>query len=313
MEQKKPSHLKETRESPKREFESFPCAIYQTRTVDQKGLLVKHHWHDEIEIIHFPCGNFTMEINMKTYRVTQECLYFINPGELHSITCSKANSKGDDAVLFHPSLLSFESYDSAQMKLVRPIQNEKMLFPRVLMADHPAFEPILEAFSDVFHSFGIPLSEENPIEKGAFSDDVTNQLFIKSALLRILAILSSYHLFVPTDKNYNRKVEGIKKALTYIEENYNQKIYISDLAAQLNINEQYFCRYFKKAIGCTPIEYINAYRIRKARHFLDDTDLSVTEVCFECGYNNLGNFFREFKRYTSTTPLQYRKSQNSEI
>ena len=75
----------------------------------------------------------------------------------------------------------------------------------------------------------------------------------------------------------------------------------------MNLNEQYFCRLFKKAIGSSPIEYINEYRIKQAKRLLEESDLPVTEVCMECGYNNLGNFLREFRKYSGMTPLQYRK------
>jgi len=54
------------------------------------------------------------------------------------------------------------------------------------------------------------------------------------------------------------------------------------------------------------MEYINEYRIKQAMRLLEETDLPVTEVCLECGYNNLGNFLRAFKKYTETTPLKYR-------
>ena len=64
---------------------------------------------------------------------------------------------------------------------------------------------------------------------------------------------------------------------------------------------------FKKAIGHSPIEYLNEYRIRQAKRLLEKTDLQVMEVCLECGFNNLGNFLQEFRKHTGTTPLQYRK------
>ena len=110
-------------------------------------------------------------------------------------------------------------------------------------------------------------------------------------------------------ENGNKRVEEIKKVLSYIKGHYDEKIYIRDLAKLINMNEQYFCRFFKKSIGRSPMVYINEFRIRQAMHFLEDTDESVTEVAMECGYNNLGNFLREFHRQTGTTPLKYRKKQ----
>ena len=78
------------------------------------------------------------------------------------------------------------------------------------------------------------------------------------------------------------------------------------LAGLINRNEQYFCRFFKKVIGSTPMAYVNEYRIKQACRLLEETDLSVMDICLECGFNNLGNFLREFRRRTGTTPLQYR-------
>ncbi len=284
---------------------SFPCAIYQTRSLG-KGPLVKHHWHDEVEILYFFGGEFRLEINMEQFFVHSEALYFINPGELHSIYAEKAGSPGEDAIVFSLDILSFDSCDAAQMQLIQPIQNGKMLFPRCLSPFHPGFLSVRDAFLDTMLSFGHPLTEEAPLENGAVTDDLTNQLFIKSSLLRILAVLSKHGLFTPTEKNLDKRVEGIKKVLTYIREKYKEKIYIEDLAAQVHMNEQYFCRFFKKSLGRTPMEYLNEYRIKQAMRLLEETDLPVTEACLECGYNNLGNFLRAFKKHTGTTPLKYR-------
>lgn len=55
------------------------------------------------------------------------------------------------------------------------------------------------------------------------------------------------------------------------------------------------------------MEYVNEYRIKQAIYFLENSDLPVMEIGLECGYNNTGNFLREFKKYTNMTPLQYRK------
>lgn len=285
--------------------QSFPCAVYRTHSVG-KGILVKHHWHDEAEILYFSGGGFCLEINMESFSIRSECFYFINPGELHSIITEDNDHHFEDAVVFSPGILSFDSYDEAQIHLVKPMQKGKLLFPRCITPQSPAFAPLRNAFLDIMHAFG-QVTEDSASDSTLVTDDLTSQLYIKSSLLYILATLSAHRLFSPAEKNFNKSVESVKTALTYIKENYHDKIYISDLAGQVNLNEQYFCRLFKKAIGCSPIEYINEYRVKQAKRLLEKTDLPVTEVCLECGYNNLGNFLREFRKYTGTTPLQYRK------
>ena len=289
--------------------QSFPCAAYRTHSVG-KGTLVKHHWHDEAEILYFSNGEFRLEINMESFSVRSECFCFINPGELHSIITETTASHWEDAVVFSPGILSFDSYDEAQIHLVKPIQNGKLLFPRRIEPQHPAFLPLRNAFSDIMRAFG-QRTEDSASDSSLVTNDLTSQLYIKSSLLYMLATLSAHRLFMPSEKNFDKRVESIKATLTYIKENYHDKIYLSDLARRVNLNEQYFCRLFKKAIGCSPITYINEYRIKQAKYLLEETDLSVTEICLECGFNNQGNFQQEFRKRTGTTPLQYRKRIDS--
>lgn len=314
MEQQ-PSILKEIRPHGTK---SFPCAIYRTHSA-QQGVFVKHHWHNEVEILYFSGGEFRLEINMESFPIHSECFYFINPGELHSIITQTPGHHWEDAVLFSPDILSFDFCDEAQIRLIKPIQKGRLLFPRCITPENSAFLPVRNAFMDIMRSFmqtpaesiSVPGENTNPesavLGGGLVTDDLTSQLYIKSSLLYILATLSCHHLFTPTERNLDKRVETIKTALTYIKDNYQDKIYICDLAGQVNLNEQYFCRLFKKAIGLSPMEYINEYRIKQTKRLLEETDLPVTEVCLECGYNNLGNFLREFRKRTGTTPLQYRK------
>ena len=59
----------------------FPCGLYEIfDDVPWDG--VKHHWHDEIEILYFMKGSFKVTINMEAFSVDQECFFFVNPGEI---------------------------------------------------------------------------------------------------------------------------------------------------------------------------------------------------------------------------------------
>ena len=155
----------------------------------------------------------------------------------------------------------------------------------------------------IFHETGSFLSEEGQ----TVTENLSSQLFIRAGLLNMLAVFSSYSLLTEPEKEDDYRVEIIKSALDFIRSHYQEKIYIRDLAQQANINEQYFCRFFKKALGKSPISYLNAYRIKQAIILLQTTDMAVMEICLDCGFYNLGNFLREFKKDTGLTPLQYRK------
>ena len=285
---------------------SFPCGIYRTQSV-QKGMLVKHHWHEEIEMIHFLKGRFRLLVNMESYEIQDECIFFINPGELHGIISESKGYKEEHAIVFQPGLLSFEAYDSAQMYLINPLKNKELSFPRCLYPDHPSYASILDCFTNVTDSF---VGEEDMEQRGDAAASVISQLQIKASLLKILAMLFQFHLYSDSLRSTDTRVELIKASITFIRNHYREKIYIRDLAALANMNEQYFCRFFKRAIGRTPTEYINDYRIRKAVSLLETTNLPVMSICLDSGFFNLGNFLKIFRRYTGTTPLQYRKEKS---
>ena len=286
----------------------FPCGLYEVfDNAPWEG--VKHHWHDEIEILYFMKGNFKVKINMESFPVEEECFFFVNPGEIHSVDCSVPAT--ESAIVFHPCILNFEHYDLAQTQIIQPLTKGEIQLPRFLDSSHPAFHKIKKEYLDilnVFHQTGLFLSSEYQ----TVTEDIASQLFIRAGFLKMLGFLSSFSLLTQPEKADDYRVQIIKSSLEYIRRHYQEKIYIRDLAENANMNEQYFCRFFKKILGRSPITYINEYRIKQAIILLQTTDSPVMDICLDCGFNNLGNFLREFKKDTGFTPLQYRKHFSSE-
>ena len=281
----------------------FPCGLYEIFD-DAPWNGVKHHWHDEIEILYFMKGRFKVTINMESFSIDQECFFFVNPGEIHSVEAYTPAI--ESAVVFHPCILNFEHYDLAQTQLLQPLTKGEILLPRFLDITHPAFSRIKKEYLDilnVFHQTGFFLSGEYE----TVTEDVSSQLFIRAGLLKILGTLSSFSLLTHPEKTDDYRVRIIKSSLEFIRNHYQDKIYIRDLAENANMNEQYFCRFFKKILGKSPVTYINEYRIKQAIILLQTTDEAIMDICLDCGFNNLGNFLREFKKHTGFTPLQYRK------
>lgn len=300
-------HISSLKEARQHGTVTFPCAFYQAdyrHAVPALPFTVKHHWQEELELIHFEQGTYHVEINMNVRKIDRECLCFINSGELHCLYSE--DNYLEQAVVFSPSIIGFESPDAAQTKIIRPLQIHELSFPAFLYPEHPAFHSILTEFTKIRSAF----CKELPFQDQYTVTAVVSQLQIKAALLNILAALEEHELLTMAKPDNNHRIEALKTVMTYIRQNYQDKIYISALAKLVNMNEQYFCRFFKKALGKTPIEYINDFRIRKAILLLQDTELPVMEVCLECGFSNLGHFMKEFKKSTGQTPLQLRKKYN---
>lgn len=282
----------------------FPCAYYHFCNPSHR-LRVRHHWHEEVEIVYLHHGSFKLDINMEPYGTDRECFLFINSGELHSLR-SLSMEFDEQAVVFSPSMLLFQDYDSIDESILLPLTQNKLTFPRFLDQTSPFFSVFRSCYQQISHIFS--QSKETLLTgEQILTDDVISQLQIKAGILQLIGILMEAGLMCQSPRTESQKITAIKTVLSYITDHYHEKLYVQDLASQVNMNEQYFCRFFKRSIGKTPIDYINDYRLNKVIRLLETGDAQITKICLECGFNNMGNFQRLFKRKTGITPLQYRK------
>ena len=92
----------------------------------------------------------------------------------------------------------------------------------------------------------------------------------------------------------------------YIHDHYDKKPNVNDIAKIVGLSTPAFCRYFKKQTNMTFTDFVNNYRINQAKIFLLK-DYSVTEVCFQVGFESLSYFNRLFKQHTHETPSEFKK------
>ncbi len=111
----------------------------------------------------------------------------------------------------------------------------------------------------------------------------------------------------PVENQYNKKEqERLKKLYRFIDENYQRKIEIDEVANLTSMSNGGFCRYFKKITRLTFTEFLNHYRINQAKRLLL-LDKNITETCYEAGFESLSYFNRTFKKITSENPLTFKK------
>lgn len=106
------------------------------------------------------------------------------------------------------------------------------------------------------------------------------------------------------------KIDRLSIIKEYILENFDKDISLPEVAAMSNMAITTFCNFFKDQCRSTFVEYLNSTRIGHACKLLLENDENVVEIAFKCGFNNLANFNRQFKKYKSMTHTQYRKLVN---
>ena len=101
--------------------------------------------------------------------------------------------------------------------------------------------------------------------------------------------------------------ERINVVMNFVMKNYAREIKIEELASLANLTESSFCRYFKSRTKKTCSQFLNEIRILNACKLLVNSDMTITQICYETGYNNISHFNRQFKLITGLTAKEYAK------
>ena len=106
---------------------------------------------------------------------------------------------------------------------------------------------------------------------------------------------------------------AIRQAQDYIEDNYQEKLSVKQIAASVHLNTRSFLRRFKKATFNTPLEYIQRVKIEAAKKQLENTAKSIFQVMYFVGYNDEKAFRTTFRKYAGLSPKEYQKKYNREM
>ena len=129
--------------------------------------------------------------------------------------------------------------------------------------------------------------------------------------LHTMATSNEYELLNPDIdlssllKKNNSRLQNI---LTYVEKHFNEEVNIKKVAVIANLSVPSFCNYFKKLMNCTFTDFVNQYRIQRACALLLH-EKSITEICYECGFNNVAYFNKVFKMIMKKTPTEYKREK----
>ena len=227
---------------------------------------------------------------------------------------------GDHISTYHESDLVFIGSNIPHLNFDHGVQTDYRMevlhirpaFLKTLTDEIPALSGIQELF--VTSKFGIAFTGETRKVVGkkikALYKLSPFDLYVET--LRIFELLSKsteYRLLhdTPFESKYNQKEqERIRNIYAYIDEHYQDKITVDEVASQCNLSKPAFCRYFKKATGNTFVGFLNQYRVSQAKRLLL-MGYNIGETCYECGFESLSYFNRTFKKVTLENPSGFKR------
>ncbi len=275
------------KESRARGSYGFPVELYEIGPRHPRYHM-SYHWHPEMEIIRVNRGSFTYMLDDRSGMAQAGDLLFVNSGSLHAGVPMEGCLY--DCVVFDLSLL--HSPGPAAGALQKFAQHKWLVQPCLPRQD----------------------AELQTIACGIFTALLQkapgHQLMVQGGLLQFFGhVLAQGYYSQNTQQSHGafRKTQQLKQVLALIENDYDAHLSLEELASTAGMTPKYFCHFFRSMTGRTPIDYLNRHRIETACSRIAAGENHITEVAYDCGFNDLSYFIRVFKRYKNVTPKQYCK------
>jgi AraC-like DNA-binding protein len=270
--------------------EGFACKVIRGRSFD-----CPWHFHEEFELI--------LVIQSGGYRMLADHLAPLRPGDL---------------VLVGPSLPHLYQNDEGSQGRAPRIHAVLIQFEENCLGGElmrlPALAPVRRLFrrADLgLHFTGATCDRVARLMQEIAGMDGLRRIIQFLSILEALAwsvearTLASRG-FVTERNPFDQ--ERMNRVCQFIHERLDQPIFLPELARLAHLSEGAFSRFFHSHTGKTFPEFINELRVGRACRLLAEDDLNMTEVAFACGFSNLSNFNRQFKRIKQTTPREFGKS-----
>ncbi len=251
------------------------------------------HWHEEIELIYIRKGCVTLSIMDYTFTASEGDLMICNSGEIHYC---ESNGKENilDFIVFDPSLISPIYND---LSFSHPHIHKKVM--QSLHLDTPLFKLMSTIDSE--------LKDKKPYYVEIIKSNLREFWFLLKRNIPVdITGKTQYH-------NRSANLLQFQQLLSHIEEHYAEPINLTYLSDLMNFSTSHFSKLFKKLTGIQPITYINTIRIEKAALKIRNTNLKLTAIAFNCGFNNIRSFNRVFKQITGFTPSEFKNLSDNRL
>lgn len=134
-------------------------------------------------------------------------------------------------------------------------------------------------------------------------------LCLVEILMEIAGSKNISHITKTPQTGFNEKESTrLCKVFDWVTTNFDKEIRLSEAAQIAEMNENAFSRYFSQRTRKTFSEFIQELRLKKAAKLLVENNMTVTEICYDCGYSNISNFNRQFLNHYQMNPLKYKKA-----
>lgn len=271
----------------------FPIEFYPV-SYNHPRYSMPYHWHTECEIIRILKGEFILFVDKEKIIAKKNDIIFIHGGIFHG---GLPNNCIYECIVFDMNLL-LKGNNACTKQIYDIVHHNKMIVPK--------FPSNINDLNNCC----------NLLFKSMRLKNIGYEFIVQGSLYYLIGTILEHKLYVNQDR-YTKKTKErflqLKSVMNLIENEYQSPLTLEDLSKASGMSPKYFCKFFYEMINKTPIEYLNYYRIEIACEKLIATELSVTEIALNCGFNDVSYFIKTFKKYKGTTPKKYLKTSRNNL
>ena len=273
----------------------FPLSIHVNRVsaidnADRNSRI----FHEELEIKYFYEGCATLMVDTAAIVVQPGDIVVVNPYEFHSTV--KLDEQKAKYHLFMVGLDCFTALNPAGLNL-----------RRILLAGGVRFNTLIRGDAKLNSLL------ERLVEEKLSADEYSRyamEALIEEFFIRLLRTQVNESGLPAENDERIRYYSIIDPAVRCIHTEYARKISIDELAGLCSVSKYHFCRVFKQATGVSAIQYLMRYRLRIAHALLNETDRSIAEIAWNCGFSDENYFYRCYKKQYGDSPWKNRATSS---
>lgn len=277
-----------THESNQQFHDIFPGIVMSTQMQERAGQVLPPHWHERMEIWAIRQGQMTFTCDGDIFDLQQGDVLIVNPGQVHSCKATLA-----------PTIYDCMIFDINMLLTNRPGEIDQTL--RSISGGAVRFQHIVRKNPDIFPLVQRIVATDPKLPFGC--------LEITGLIYQLLSLLTR-HYVLKEEHPVPRLLQEINQLLEYIHKNYHKKLTLEELSTIACRSPSYLCRWFKEAVGESPMAYLTTIRINKAYELLSAGSCSVADAADAVGFSDFNTFTRQFRKRVGVLPSKVKPKQN---